>query len=637
MDDVTIDEFKIRNKVFEYGLTDEQIKILEDAYAKSINGGIVCLFRNGDYVYGVDYNKNYWRSDKKNVIYRQEGKMHKFPTVIFKGLDIRFELSEQEIEYLVSIKDSTRRDFDFRGNTRPFDDVKSLKAFLRDFILLNADNNRYEFGEELLKPLFWIFDDECKDESIKAEPKEGFSLIWKVWTVKNSRFYLSVIGKGQFKDKYFLSKIDHDADAYNYIDEGRVFTGNKFIWNDLDINDVDIKFIDKMGISSQFMIINKEEYEKAVRKYQFKIKKEKEDEEFQVKMKSEIRKRIDDISEENPIILGGIRFTDEGIYYQNQKISGKIGDRVYENGYYRSNDYEHFVDFAVSQINQYEGKNPDFNVLFENFCNAIEGCEFNGVLGNVDIKVERKKNDTGLFYYINDIRINKIDVVPLLKRAICFNTAEEYADLLKKVSHCNLTFHDIISNGLIIKFSDGESRDDGFLKLCIRRNKNKNYIVLDDKEFQISNTNKLISLSYSAINDHTWNRRNTPKFGELVTVFKKMFEFTDDEIVQIFADGLKIYKEAIRNSEQFLKEAIEVCKVNEITEGEYTGYLITGNSGRRYLLTDELKIYGYPEMQYICVVDKTLGKGFANDKIASRIYALKNDSFLVSQISTLKR
>jgi hypothetical protein len=169
------------------------------------------------------------------------------------------------------------------------------------------------------------------------------------------------------------------------------------------------------------------------------------------------------------------------------------------------------------------------------------------------------------------------------------------------------------------------------MKLIIIRKANKNYLVVGDKEFQISDTNKLINRSIK-----NKNQRYTPTFSELTTLFKEMFSMDDDDLIVLFRNGLKEYVQAVKKSEQFLSETLALFKVSEIEKDGKHGYLITGSSGQQYLLTKDLKIYAYPTMSYICIVDKDVGQGFTNDRIVNRIYALSNDSRVAKEIYTLK-
>ena len=315
-------EFKIRNKVFEYNITDDELKTLEENYNKNIDCGTFYIFKKDEYVYGVNYDKSY--HDKGNKIIREKNKDIKiFPSIAFKGLNIGFDLLENDIKHISVIKNNFTDYKDFQiselNPEKIRNNITQVKAFLRDVVL--KKNNRYNssddntFNDDVLETIYWIFDTEFDSDIKEIDIKDSFSKIIKVWEENNIRYSLAVVRKDRDKE-YSLKKFEHTDEKYNYVDEGRVFIGNKFIWDDLDVEKTQKEFINKIGNNNDFVLITAEEYDKAVRKYQFKIKKEQEDEELKATIKKEIENKLKNLSETNTIILGGIKFTDKGIYYQ---------------------------------------------------------------------------------------------------------------------------------------------------------------------------------------------------------------------------------------------------------------------------------------------------------------------------------
>ena len=109
------------------------------------------------------------------------------------------------------------------------------------------------------------------------------------------------------------------------------------------------------------------------------------------------------------------------------------------------------------------------------------------------------------------------------------------------------------------------------------------------------------------------------------------------QIADIFEEGIREYRDAVKKSEEFLNETIKLFNVESTEKDGHKGYLIKGKSGRQYLLTTDCQIYDFKTMKYICIVDKTIGGGFQNDKLVSRIFALANDSMTAEHIYTLKK
>lgn len=632
-----ITELKIKNEVLEYGLTDDEILKLETAINRKQTFGTIYVLRKNDFVFGVKYNTY----SESSIIREENADIKKFPCLTISNLKINFELAVEDIKKISTIKDSYTdyRDFESYAE-RNYNDMAQLKKMLKEIIVNNSLSSKEWVDDDVLTAVYWVFDDTYKEGSFdNVTMPNGFSRIVKIWEEDNNRYSLGISDYDNEK-KFKLCKIEHTDECYNYIDENRLFSGKRYVWDDIEESELEVGFVNKISDAKTFMLISKEIYDRAVQKYKFKVQRENEDAQLSVKIKEEIEKKTNTLSETNPIILGGIKFTDKGIFYQGQEISGyfspqdedKVGWRNY-----RDYKLDGFYDFVKKCIND-NGDTPDFNRMYDKFCEEMEHRTFTGMLGGVSVVVDAKTNRAGKHYTINGVRINQVDVVPLLKRAICFEQESEYYELLKKVSKCNLTFYDIISNGLIITIRQGDYNDtktDLILKLEIIRKNGRNYLLFDEKEYRISNTNKLISYSLKAIAN--MNRKASPTFAEMIKIFKDMFKFDDAKIITLFKDGLKTYLVAVKKSEQFLADALNVCDASEIETDGKKGYLITGTSGQQYFLGTDTQIFKYPEMKYICIVDKTLGNGFNNDRLASRIYALKNDSKIANQVYTLNK
>ena len=75
---------------------------------------------------------------------------------------------------------------------------------------------------------------------------------------------------------------------------------------------------------------------------------------------------------------------------------------------------------------------------------------------------------------------------------------------------------------------------------------------------------------------------------------------------------------------------------------ELTGYMIQGNVKTYFLQVNlessyenSTKVYEFPSMKYLCVVDKSVDRSVSIDRVVSRIYALHNDSLIAQDVNTL--
>ncbi|MCP3684440.1 MAG: hypothetical protein GY861_17310 [bacterium] len=619
-----LSELKIKNAIYKYGLSEADIKALEEEQQKDFEEGNVYLFRKKGFVYGVDHDRSYTQSEKSIIRTRKKG-IAKFPAFYINDVMISFTISKEEAEFI-----SEAIDLFNIGLKAKVPSMKAFKEQCKDNMMNGKVEGRYgyrsrdklkDLSEDELELIFKVFDQTMPKFTEKDyDVGYGIKKILKVFEHKNHRF--SLVGSGS--SEHSIRTFKHTAKEYNYIDEGRLFYYKMYI---LDIEKPDGDILSKCGNGDRhtFHVVRPEEYNKIKVKYNLQIEKEKKDRELREKVRTMARSKLEDCSTK-PVKLNGITFKDGCISYQEQEISGTIGEWQ-TSDYGRDHSFQRFINHNVAH------KDPeklDFNEIYEDFCKSLAGYSFDGKLGSVPIVIKKET-----FWYINDFRINKDDVVEMISRAICFDNAEEYNKLLKRVSKCNLKIHDVLNNGLKIEYSDRDSpkNPNQFLRLKVRRDKNRNVLAVGDNEFRISQTQKLIHISTIGKRGY---RSESIDFHKVCDTLKAVFpDFMDEQIIVIFEDGLQEYKRAEKESAKFLKEAIKVLKVKTGEKDGHSGYIIKGSSGKKYLLTDDLNIYDHKTMRYICVIDKDLGSSFNTDKLVNRMYALANDSFVAKEVFTL--
>jgi len=196
---------------------------------------------------------------------------------------------------------------------------------------------------------------------------------------------------------------------------------------------------------------------------------------------------------------------------------------------------------------------------------------------------------------------------------------------LKSVSKCSLKFHKAISNG--VKHTYHLNGEPTYVELKMVRDKSINYLVLGKKKLRINNTNALID----------WNGWT---YTEFIHMLVNTVNISFKEIKQLLKEGIERHKKAVEKSEKLLKETIKILGVEKKTVENKEGYAIKGASGTEYLVEEESckvwRIMDSAKLDYVCIVDKTSEHQIGKDKLVSRLYALKNDTFVAQDITTLK-
>lgn len=638
-----IKTLRVSNEVYQLGLTEAELKQLEESLIPQ-SEGVLILFRKGDKEYGVEYDNNYKGID--NTIFIRDVNKKKddmaYPCRILREKEFMFNISKEDCESIYYFLKHKASEFPMQ-NVTAFRSVDEFKLMLKLIMKNNAERRgndiKYNMNDVDLKHWYWLFDDKMPEKFEITDVHPNIHQIIKVWELDNHRFSLATTSSG---DKFKLMAFNNKDQKYNYIDVGRKFTHSTFILDDLPLADIEFDYL-KLCAPNQytFTLVDRTRYNEVVKINKLKIQRQREESEMQTLVKKETEKRFERLSIE-PLTIKGITFSNKVISLGDQMITGKISERRTKERY---GDKEiNVLSFIKENVNLDKINDLDFNDLYNRFCERLDDREFDGTLGSLRVKVERKtktKSDdtTSSQWKINDVRINKEEIVEMLKRAICFDNVADYNKLLKQVSKCSLLFHDMLNAGLHFVVSANSSFDhetgEKTLKLQVTRLKNHNYIKLGEKNIKIKNTSKIIARS-------TLNRARRQRYMSLEEsiaffasdIFDPQLDSSD--IASIIREGFKEHLLAIKRSEEFLKDAVKNTKAKEAEMMNERGYFVTGISGKQYFLAKSAKVYDVASKSYICIVDKTVGSSFQNDRIVSRLYALYNDSMVARAINTLK-
>jgi hypothetical protein len=283
------------------------------------------------------------------------------------------------------------------------------------------------------------------------------------------------------------------------------------------------------------------------------------------------------------------------------------------------------------EIEKHDNNTPyDFNELFLSTClNYQKDKEF--MLGKFSVVITEKTDRV----YIDGIRINKKEVTEVLQKAICFDSKEDYLNLLKEISYCSIKIHNALCNGIIINYRSNlmEYREQIPIKIIIERNKNRHFILLQDEKIRVNNINDIFMLAYQ-------NGYESRDFKFVSEHLKKSTAITDEQIPTLLKVGLSEYKLAIQRSEELLADTLKLLKIKKakvtIDGDEENGYIVNGKMNT-YFVTEQEKVYTYPKLQYICIIDRNKVATIDKDRLVSRLYALSNDSVLANDISTIPK
>jgi len=267
---------------------------------------------------------------------------------------------------------------------------------------------------------------------------------------------------------------------------------------------------------------------------------------------------------------------------------------------------------------------------------------------NVDIKIEVCKGGNN-FTYINESRVNKNEIVSILKEVSCYNSQNAADTFIKNITKKGLSVFVGLSSGYFVdkkyfKFKTTKTNGvyimniDG-IDINIKGKKLFNTLfnigVLDGRSGTKSN---ISDADY--INNHVFSTVNT-KFDYI------KYKIMIDKSYQLFID----------NSKTFLNKKVDDLGASHTTYHDnngtaYDAIKVTGLSGTNYIIAynlkesfvfmnadvkDETENKIYDNGTYICMIDQSKMKASVGyDTVVSKLLSLKNDSVIASTIYNLE-
>jgi len=256
------------------------------------------------------------------------------------------------------------------------------------------------------------------------------------------------------------------------------------------------------------------------------------------------------------------------------------------------------------------------------------------VLVDITTKITTNKNGVqALSVYLNKHKIVKDDIFYCVHQAISYDNQDKYDEFLQSVSYTSLKVHKLTKSGLYLNFHDYIMNKQIKLTIPVKRIKNKNYLVINNKDRAIRKTDAIMRL---------------PNKHSILDIIKVL---VDKEIVtglsytdlKGFIDkGQEAYKKLEAQKTALIDTTLQSLNITKedhviLNNGHIleNTYKVDGTLRSYYVESVEpFKIYSAAEGRYICMLDKTPYVS-PEVKLISRFYALKNDSVISKEVATL--
>jgi hypothetical protein len=273
---------------------------------------------------------------------------------------------------------------------------------------------------------------------------------------------------------------------------------------------------------------------------------------------------------------------------------------------------------------------------------------------------------------VNGLRINKNEIAEVLHRASCHHTQKDYDLFVMRVNKMSLRWHDALANGLGVKIHESMSGEDyrnpkpgpdaPTIPICLSLEHKRLALNIEGNHVPVKMgrlIEKVDSLNrrtdgkwprgYGAQpRTHTWAMKQLVEFlVECTTFEKKSVDENGNEVVRSVvgitrkdleklltkANEQKI--KALERSKVFMETAIKLTKSERVEFLGKPALKVTGSLRTYAVIIETAKVYDFDTKQYRCIVNDAHYQGAGYDDIASRLYALKNDSVMQKHITTL--
>jgi len=265
----------------------------------------------------------------------------------------------------------------------------------------------------------------------------------------------------------------------------------------------------------------------------------------------------------------------------------------------------------------------------------------------INLKARKSEKNGAIFYYLNNKRFNKNEIITLLREMTCYRNATEATAFISNISRLGLAVYIGITTGYEVKISKDKNQVFKFRKLKGRANYQ---LILDGTDVPIKGK-KLITLLY---NDF---------IGEYVNNFKNkipeyIYECTGSAVEYLKYKALidSSYEAFKEKSHEFLRKKIkdmdakETKYYNKKARKVFDAIYVEGTSKNKYIIAYDTKnsyVFMAPEYdeaekrygegKYICMIDQSnIKSNISYDTVIAKLMALKNDSSIAHTIYNLE-
>lgn len=643
---MNIQSLRVFSSMYGLDITEEEFLTIEQE-VNSGKRGIYNAVRKKGYIVYVDHN------NKSTIVIRKSKSDIVIPSRILCKTMVTFEPLPDEIYTLHSINRYRAQDWKFVYRA---DNLEELKDRIIDRF---TDRYDKELNEEDIavqeQAIYWLFNQEYTP--ITKDTRTNISTILKVFENKNRRTAIikkklvytvsACMGSGSREEESIhhsvLTFTPADAE-YNYVDEGREFGEDIWIDDPLTgkVSAEELDIIEKR-MSKGFGLLTTKIYSNIQNELRLEIlsaKKRSEESEIKRVVETEAEKQF----QKGKLIRNGVTFTKEYIAYDDMELKGPR------------------IEEFISYNNIITAENTDFNSIVTTYIDFIlnrgyaagrYGMTSNIVydikediqltIGKVNLKVSKQGNN----YYVWCPRRNRIkkDELPTVLRMALAYDLESYSKFIENVSSVSLELGKILINGLSFSVKPrqygnndcdlAKDSQDIFFNLQVTRVKNKNYVKINDKQFYIKDTPRLLELKKTLNCDYS--SRIDPLQRMINIISKSIQDISPKEIGDLIKDGKKMYLQKVKRSKEFIKNAVKLASAKIVEDG----YIVKGISGKEYFVSNDLKVWEWEKnnkTRYVCIVDVDSERDEAgvNDCIAKRILALSKDKFIAKEVDTLE-
>lgn len=661
-------ELRIFNEFKRLGLTDKDFCFLEDSFNAydDFVPGIKFLMRKKGYIIGVSSDM---REPQYVVCEDPKNTPKKFPFQSFLGGYITQNVENNDgfrnFYHVLIEHELAGQTMDENYPSENFDIVKDEDALKKNLLsnISMLDNCEVYLHETVF--LDWLmkssmdkeYEDLLKDIEVFAKESKSFNdsfrdleigkdkhiyckrKILHVYQGDNLRVAL-VTPDSHYndEDKVTILTFTPDDDAYNYIDEGRVYCGKLFLDDDFPLNisareinlygqpETPIKLTRNMFLNAPIEI-NEQLFEERINRIKDEKLLSKKEEENKEKLKKE------GFFEKH-----GFKFTPSSIVFGNRVLSG-----VDVKEFYRVAKLDNEWGFDYSKIRS--------QFLLYCYKKMRKDFKLNIVVENKRVKVFKKINTDSASFYFNNVRIKEFDVKKLLFMIPDFKDQKDFSRYLRSLKNSRIEVVEALKNGLIINIHedpefDYDTRIDlpkTYLRVNLVKRGKDFFALINGEKFKITNIDNFITFTH---------RSHESSLYEIVDDMSRYIEnigpkefsyIIKEENIRIKNEKIKEQKrvkERLCRSRDFLKKAVSLtdAKVNK------KGFFVKGVSGRDYLL-EKVGAKSYEvkgdDLRYICI-DRTgdhidlKDEANLNDTLAARLHVLRNDLSFASEIKTLQ-